>query len=371
MIPGLISGFGSLFALFFASVLFCRPSRGGANYFLAGFIVALGLSITYESIFPTGLYRLVPCLVKTYIPGQFLVGPLLFLYVSALADRRFALKWPMILHFLPFLASLAYLSPFFLEPASAKTAFVDAWVNPARTTRPEEWAIWLYLQASLWCYSSLSLLKYRRYRLGLRDLVSDIGRYARNWLLLFLVCVQVMLFCFAVIDVLMLRGAPLVRFNAFIACSLVFCIVFVGWVAMGRLDLISALPQAEDGPEPEVAEQGSEKWTGLFALVEDATRSQRLYRSADLMLPDLARSLGYSRTELSKVINLGGKVNYYDFINRLRVEEVRCRLDSGPREVKILDIAMESGFNSKSTFNEAFKRWTGLTPSAYRRSKSV
>ena len=67
-----------------------------------------------------------------------------------------------------------------------------------------------------------------------------------------------------------------------------------------------------------------------------------------------------------RIINLGGGLNFYDFINRLRVEDACRRLVAGEGS-SILDAALDSGFNSKSTFHEAFKKWTGTTPSAYRR----
>ena len=60
--------------------------------------------------------------------------------------------------------------------------------------------------------------------------------------------------------------------------------------------------------------------------------------------------------------------NFYDFINSYRVKEVQNRLEGGDSEVySLLAIALESGFNSKSSFNAVFKKHTGMTPSQYKR----
>ncbi len=366
-VSSLVVASGILFSLFFASILVAKPCRGGANRYLAGLVLTTGISICYQALFPTGLYRALPHLVKIYIPAQFLIGPLIFLYVSALIDPSFRLTKTKLLHFLPFMLSILYLAPFFLESAQAKIGFVDSNVSAAIPSRAEEWVVWLYLQASLWVYSLWSLGKYRRYRREIKETVSNTDRYAWNWLLIFLVCILIILALFLVVDCFMLAGIPLVAFNPLISVSMTGSILYLGWRGMLRLDYISPPGEEKEREEPA---QGTkdEMRSSLFDQVLDSVRRAGLYRSPDLTLPELAESLGYSRTELSRIINLGGKMNFYDFINRLRVEDVRSRFEAADRErINILEAAFESGFNTKSTFHASFKKWTGLTPSDYRK----
>ena len=367
-IAWVIVGFGILLSIFFFSLLIAKPCRAGANWYLAGLVLSAGLSICYEVLFPTGLYRVLPHLVKIYIPPQFLFGPLLFFYVSALTEQGFRFTKRMILHFLPFFLSLLYLLPFFLQPAEAKIAFVQTTVTSAKPSNAEEWTIWLYLQASLWVYSILSLLKYRQYRRKVQDTVSNLSRYAWNWLFIFLVCVQVMLSSVLVVDILMLKGIPLVAFNPFISVSLTGSIVFLGWRGLLRLDYILP-PHEEDARASSSLEISEEKCASHFALIVQTMRRDELYRSPELTLPDLAETLGYSKNELSRIINYGGKVNFHDFVNKLRVEDVqrRLRTDTGDPP-NILQMAFDAGFNSKSAFHASFKKWTGMSPSRYKQS---
>jgi AraC-like DNA-binding protein len=99
-----------------------------------------------------------------------------------------------------------------------------------------------------------------------------------------------------------------------------------------------------------------------------ATMQQdKLYLNADLSLQLLADTLDIPSHYLSQVINEQLGQNFFDFVNNYRIEEVKARLlDPKNNHLTILSIALDSGFNSKSAFNLAFKNQTGLTPSQYR-----
>ena len=69
---------------------------------------------------------------------------------------------------------------------------------------------------------------------------------------------------------------------------------------------------------------------------------------------------------LSKVINEGYGRNFFDFINQLRIDELKVRLnDPRFRSYTLLSMAFEVGFNSKTAFNRSFKKLTNQTPSEY------
>jgi AraC-like DNA-binding protein len=82
-------------------------------------------------------------------------------------------------------------------------------------------------------------------------------------------------------------------------------------------------------------------------------------------LPKLARAVGLSPNQLSYILNHHVGQNFFDYVNGARIEEARAVLIAEP-ERTILDVALSVGFNSKSTFNLAFKKLTGDTPSAVR-----
>ena len=101
----------------------------------------------------------------------------------------------------------------------------------------------------------------------------------------------------------------------------------------------------------------------LVALME----TECLYRRGDLTLQDLADALGISAHNLTEVLSTQLGQSFYEVLNGYRVREVQARLlDPADAHLTVLAIGMEAGFNAKSSFNAAFKRHTGMTPSQYR-----
>ncbi len=111
-------------------------------------------------------------------------------------------------------------------------------------------------------------------------------------------------------------------------------------------------------PLPDVAE-----WLPrLLALME----ADQPWREPELTLADLANRLRVAPGVLSRVINAGSGQHFNDFVNQYRVAEAARRLrDPAFRHYTLLAIALEAGFNSKSTFNRVFKKLNGLTPSEF------
>ena len=96
--------------------------------------------------------------------------------------------------------------------------------------------------------------------------------------------------------------------------------------------------------------------------------NKKPHRNPEITLKELADSLGMHPNHISQIINEKLNQNFYDFINNYRIKEAERLLTSGS-DLNILEIAFESGFKSKSTFNTAFKKHTGLTPTEYKKKK--
>ena len=98
-------------------------------------------------------------------------------------------------------------------------------------------------------------------------------------------------------------------------------------------------------------------------------KEEKLFLDQELDLKSLADKLKLSSGYLSQIINKYEQKNFFDFINGYRVEEVKSKIpDPAYQHLSLLGIAFESGFKSKSTFNLAFKKHTGMTPSGFKKS---
>ncbi|WP_420577569.1 helix-turn-helix domain-containing protein [Ekhidna sp.] len=107
----------------------------------------------------------------------------------------------------------------------------------------------------------------------------------------------------------------------------------------------------------------------IFKRVVRLVEEEKLYLNAKLTLKDISDQLGLSSSSLSQSINQTTKGNFFDFINRYRVEEVKKKVsDPRYRHLTLLAIAEECGFQSGSVFSIAFKKNTGIKPSEYRKN---
>ncbi len=106
----------------------------------------------------------------------------------------------------------------------------------------------------------------------------------------------------------------------------------------------------------------------LMELME----SQKPYLNSELGLTNLALMMQIGIHELSYLINVGFENNFYGFVNNYRVEESKILLSSTKhKNLSIIGIAFESGFNSKTAFNTTFKKMTGLTPTEFKKLKKL
>ena len=100
----------------------------------------------------------------------------------------------------------------------------------------------------------------------------------------------------------------------------------------------------------------------VLALFE----SEKLFRNSELTLTEVSKKLKTNASVISKTINQGFKMNFNDFVNQYRIEEIKKAFENGEhKKSTLLGIAYDCGFNSKATFNRAFKKNTGFSPKEY------
>lgn len=132
----------------------------------------------------------------------------------------------------------------------------------------------------------------------------------------------------------------------------------------GEPEVVQLSFRPKYGTSPLTAAQKEKHARRLVQLMD----SDRPFRDMQLSLEKLAAALHLAPGHLSQVLNEQLGMNFYEFVNEYRVRDVMARIGSGHDGSKtILTLAYESGFNSKASFNRAFKRVTGVTPTEYAR----
>jgi AraC-like DNA-binding protein len=212
-----------------------------------------------------------------------------------------------------------------------------------------------------------------RYRAELKRRFSSLEGMDPGWLQVMLLLSGALFLLYALLAALMIHApSGLATRPALAALTSAFTIV-LAWSSLGRRPLPER-PLREEGLEA-VADRREGAEGDLRAKAERLVRAiaeGKLYLEPELCLDDLAAAAGMSRHQASEALNRGLGSSFFDLINGYRVEEFkRLCADPGRRGDKIMTLALDSGFNSKPSFNLVFKNTTGMTPTRFRASLGI
>jgi AraC-like DNA-binding protein len=149
---------------------------------------------------------------------------------------------------------------------------------------------------------------------------------------------------------------------AFIAGIILLMAVIIAWrVFRNRL--------ARSRPVPKKALLATAEAESAKAALLHLLEVEKIFRDETLTLPSLADKLKVSPHELSWLLNEEIRLSFPALISRYRVEDVKSRFsDLASNDISILQAALDAGFNTKASFNRAFKKSTGMTPSQFKKS---
>lgn len=375
-ILGTVNLIGAAHGLFLASLIIVRsPANRRSALLLAAFTVAYSMVVGGTMLGALGYYRALPHLILVGDPFVLLLGPLLYLYAVELREGRTnPTRW---LHLAPFALYVVYRLPaFYLLPAEAKVDYVEGVMT---APDPQFWVMTLVRMAHVGAYVVLLLVVLYRHRQEVEQTHSDVQPLALDWMrwttyaLAFVWAVAILL------NVVSFAGwmAPL-QANYLIAFAMSVVAYAIGYAGMGQPDIahlrVRVVAANGDGsPAPlqgELARAVTDvRLQSIFEEIRRSMQDDQLWMEGDLNIQDLAESIERPKYLVSSAINELSGTSFNRFINSYRVEQVKRRLrDPSSESLTVLAIAMESGFNSKSSFNAAFQQHTGHTPSAFRSS---
>lgn len=320
-----------------------------------------------------------------FVHGLF-IGPLLYLYVKSITNFQFRIQKTQWLHFIP---GLLYLLWCFIVAVVDKLIVKEYYLMNG-VTDPDFDGWYQFVQKlSILIYLFLSIRYYRQYKRYTFFEYSFIDIAGLGWLRNFLVAFGILTALPLVEELLNLIPAfkqldYIGSWYYFFAFALVvYYIAINGYNAVHvplrkllfepqlllqyqtQLQLPAPEPLLQDA-EFEVLAETQQPDAYLLQWKEKVTGSMQhdeLYKDAELTLSQLAKKLSTNSSVLSKVVNQGFGLNFNDFVNEYRVKAVMTLLKAGEQKNQtLLGIAYDCGFNSKATFNRAFKKQTGLSP---------
>ncbi len=378
----LVCGLGILQGILLAALIYFHPkSDRSVNTFLALYI--FGISAVMTMPFTINLIGWQNSYVIQPIP--LLPGVLLYFYLRSFKEK---ITWRKALpHFLIFF--IFFFLTYWNLSAMSKI-YPDAKEIPVEgLKRPATLLIMLTRTVQQFLYFFLARKTLKSYQQSIRHLYSETSRIDLHWAR-FLVNGYIILICaFLVILPLMLKYPQyfnsLLLINMAIATPYIYIATYKGvmqptiWQIQPGLNKKIVEDEIHEAEKIETETIDLEKSktakpvfnTGkIEAIVKKITilmEQEKLFQETELTLHQLAGKLQVPIYQVSQAFNEGMKKTFYDVVNGYRVEEAkRLLLDSKNRNYTILSVGFEAGFNSKTTFNTVFKKFTGLTPTEYR-----
>jgi AraC-like DNA-binding protein len=341
--------------------------RNRANVFLSILLISFSFSIAHilfagavMNHFSTEVYTLGD-------PTFFLIAPLLWFYTKELIGERVALSKNLVLHFLPFLV-IIFLS-LTLKSVDPDFAFMQFLNQHQRLINV---FFWISVVAQFSSYQFLIRKKWIAYQEFIKQEVSNKEGVDISWVRFFLIIFLLIniFFLFSLFTAIHLDYASWQpRTTALIFSLSVFALSYKGILQKELFQKVEV--RAEEIIETLRNASPIKPDKELIGRLLNYMTEKKPYLDSELTLSSLAKDLGISRSQLSLLINERIGDNFYDFVNKYRVEEVKkLMVDPQVKNYNLLGIALEAGFKSKSTFNLIFKRFTGLTPTEYRKNLS-
>lgn len=339
-----------------------RKSR--ANVFLSILLIAFTFSI-FHVRYAGNVFSHFS--IRTFLVGDptfLLITPLLWFYLVELTGGKVKIRPIILLHFAPFL--FICFSSLYLQSLPQDNPIL-VFIN--RKPKLPIIFFWLLVVAQFSCYHIFIHRKWQSYQQFIKQEKSNTENVNISWIRFFVGI-------FLIINVFFLFSLAVVihmqyTFWIWRAVGVIFALsVFaLGYKGILQREVFhTSFNEALENSETPLTEPAKPDQQLIDKLVNYMIE-RRPYLDPELSLSSLARDLDINRSLLSQVINNGIGENFYDFVNKYRVEEVkRLMSDPGMSNFNLLGIALEAGFKSKSTFNLIFKRFTGLTPSEYRKN---
>lgn len=305
----------------------------------------------------------------------FLQIPIFYLYVVSVCYSDFKLKLKHLIHLLPFLIANVILLPrFYLVDTASKINFI---INRKSMIEIPFNHFLIHIQIVIYFTAVFMLLRKVKKLYLENNAGTHINSY--NWLFQFTVVLTILYSCAIVKNILKFSDYQYISEWIKIG-GLVFQMFIVCWYLFkalnnpslfrnidSKLKLVSDIILEEK--KSETITISEKEYQEDLVKLKQYMIEEKPFLNPSLTIQDVSSAIEIPVRELSLLINHKLEQHFYDFVNTYRIENAMDILkDATKSKVTILEILYEVGFNSKSSFNTAFKKYTGKTPTSYRNS---
>ncbi len=358
------------FQLLFASLfLFAKKTtKPISNRLLACFFLVLFFAIADSILRRTIIRDEYPGLVNFSGAFPLLYGPLLYLYTRSLFYNNFQLARKELLHFVPF-AILFITSEvsYQVQPFDEKIHILES--IGLHTLPAQFYLIALLLTIHFGIYSIASLRMIKQYKLLALNKFSLYQKVNIDWLsytIIFFLCLFALSVANNFFEITHLEDYHLVALSGIILLLFYFVNRLL-FKALNNPEIFNWVEEMQMPVAKKATRLSDDKKSSELIALEVYMKEKRPFLNPELTVDWLAAEVKMYPKDLSRLINDQLGQNFFDFVNRYRIGEAQQMLINHPdKKITVLEILYQTGFNSKSSFNTLFKKYTGVTPSEYK-----
>ncbi len=358
-------------AMIFAAFFLMRPARQVPStwFLVAAFLVMAAVKADQLYQMMGGLEQF-PQYGFLLAPIQPAMTPVLYLFVVARTETNFSLKRGYLWHLTPTLLFTLYLFAIYFHLDLGEK--VNLIASDGLNTPVNRLVVPLIGDAIQLAYIIAAYRKLEQFGVTLKNWFAHVEDRNLVWLKRLLTvwgCVFILHAAMAILSTFM--DTSMIMRTVILMLD-IFHLLFINLLALlGAVDFERRLTAQPSMPPATLDRYAGSSLTltdraELFRKAEAALTGQALYLRPDLTLNDLAQNIAASPRDVSEAINGAGGQSFYDFVNAARIAHTKTLLLQD-LNARVLDIAFQAGFNAKSTFNDAFKKSVGMTPTEYRR----
>lgn len=367
---------GTFEAVFLILLLFTKRNKTRSDFYLGTMLAFYAISIfsTYIELYNFSHNYPFPKVLNLNWLVLFLHGPALWFYIKSLSESNFKIKAIYLMHFLPFIGfTIAHYFHFIQWTDADKITHMQNELYKGQN----------YYKIAVLCvglstvgYNFWALKLIRRYRQNLLQSFSKIEDIDLNWLRIFTI---ISLICYGVnaalftLDLIFNYAA----YSMLMVVAYGFASIYILAIGYFGLKHHHVFIEQPANYQPYIPDK-KQIVDDVKKLDENNKRVQKVlsfiereqpYLEPEITIAKLAELLSMKVETLSDILNNYLNQTFFDFINKYRIDEfkIQCLVDSN-KHLSIMGIAYNCGFNSKATFYRAFKKFEGISPSAYMQS---
>lgn len=322
--------------VFLSVLLLLRKSN--ANRMLGGLILSFSACLLFYVLFWTGYVRILPWQLGAAQGLTLLFGPFTYFYLRSDNKQVYLNYW----HLLPFLLYVTYyiadvpprwingtlLAVFQVTHLAIYTIALFHWLSRNKGYSNGALKRYIWLKKVSWCFTGYS-------------------------------------FSFLLYYILVWTGALRIEYDYMISMASSFFIYFIGYHGFQKQEVL----KMNESTRYEHSPLSPSASLNLVKKLKELMETEKIYLQSSLKLLDVANLMEVQTHHISQIINQQEEKHFSDYINTYRVRDAKKLLIE--TDHKIIHVAYDCGFNNKASFNNAFKKHTGMSPSQYRTSHSM